>query len=48
LLFLMFVFVLSVVLAATQSSAPMETVAAAAGGALIGLLAPSPSSSSNA
>lgn len=42
LLILVVVFVASAVLAVTQSSAPMETVAAAAGGALIGLLAPSP------
>ncbi len=42
LFILTFVFIVALILAVTQSSAPMETVAAAAGGALIGLLAPSP------
>jgi peptidoglycan/LPS O-acetylase OafA/YrhL len=44
LLILVIVFLASAVLAVTQTSAPMEAVAAAAGGALIGLIAPSPSS----
>lgn len=47
LFILTFVFVVTAVVAVTQSSVPMETVAAAAGGALIGLLAPSPSASTS-
>jgi hypothetical protein len=42
LLILLIVFAVSATLAVTKSSAPMATVAAAAGGALIGLIAPSP------
>jgi hypothetical protein len=41
-LILMVVFGVSLAFAITNSSAPLETVAAAAGGALVGLLAPPP------
>jgi hypothetical protein len=41
---LMAVFGVSVAFAISRNSAPLETVAAAAGGALVGLLAPPPSS----
>jgi Na+/melibiose symporter-like transporter len=42
ILILMAVFVVSVIYAITRNSAPLETVAAAAGGALVGMLAPPP------
>ncbi len=43
LLILMTIFGVSVAFAIARNSAPLETVAAAAGGALVGLLAPPPS-----
>ena len=42
LFMLMAVFGVSIAFAIARNSAPLETVAAAAGGALVGLLAPSP------
>jgi hypothetical protein len=44
LLILLFVFVASLLFSITSSSAQLQTVAAASGGALIGLLAPPPTS----
>jgi len=44
LLILLFVFVLTLTLSITSNSTQLQAVAAAAGGALVGLLAPPPSS----